>query len=386
MTDLLARLDRLHAIGEGPGAQRPAYTPAEDEAHALVADWLRAGGLDVSSDAAGNLYGRLRGARPELPEVWTGSHLDSVPAGGRFDGPLGVLGGLEAARRIGRQQRTLTVVAFRDEEGWRFGRGCFGSRALCGGLEPDELTTRDADGVALAEAIGRPVPAGGWLEPPHAYVELHIEQGPVLASLDAPLGVVTSIAGLARLRLTCAGRAGHAGTTPMTGREDALCRAAELILATRDAAVSVGGGAVATVGKLAVSPGAANVIPDRVDVTVDARAPTEAIMRQLLDRIASAAGGAPLTLLRRTSPVAMADLVQKALTESVEALGLAAPRLHSGAGHDAGVMGQAGVPCGMLFVRSLNGGVSHSPDEWSDPKDVELGVRALAGTLERLAA
>jgi hydantoinase/carbamoylase family amidase len=321
-----------------------------------------------------------------LPEVWTGSHLDSVPGGGRFDGPLGVLGGLEAVRRIGGQLRTLTVVAFRDEEGWRFGRGCFGSRALCGRLEPEELATRDAGGVMLGDAIGRPVPAGGWLEPPHAYVELHIEQGPVLAGLDAALGVVTSIVGLARLRLTCAGRAGHAGTTPMAGRDDALCRAAELVLGTRDAAVSVGSGAVATIGKLAVLPGAANVIPGRVDAIVDARAPSEETLQQLLDTLAHAAGGAELAPLRRTSPVAMADLVQKALAASIEALGLPAPRLHSGAGHDAGVMGQAGVPSGMLFVRSLEGGISHAPEERSDPEDVELGIQALAGALQRLAS
>src|SRR2546426_1712952 len=187
----LSRLEELFAIGGGPPANRPALSAAEEEAFALAARWMEEAGLVVSSDPAGNLYGRLVGARPELPEVWTGSHLDSVPEGGRFDGPLGVLGGLEAIERIGRQDRTLTVVAFRDEEGWRFGRGCFGSRALYGQLEPGELETRDAAGVALREAVGRDLPAaGGLARPPAAYLELHIEQGPVLAGRRAPLGVV----------------------------------------------------------------------------------------------------------------------------------------------------------------------------------------------------
>ncbi len=386
---LTARLDELYAVGGGPGANRPAYTPAEDEAHAAVAAWSRAAGLEVSRDEAGNLFGRLRGTRPELPEVWTGSHLDSVPHGGRFDGPLGVLAGLEAVTRIGRQPRTLTVVAFRDEEGWRFGRGCFGSRALCGQLEPGELETADADGVSLASLVS--VPAAGWLEPPAAYVELHVEQGPVLAGLAVPLGIVTSIVGLARVAITFRGRAGHAGTTPMAGRDDALVKAAAFVGRVRAAAAEAcaepsTGGAVATVGRLDVQPGAANVIPERVDVLVDARAPEETTLASLVERIREAADDAETELLRRTSPVPMAGLVRDAIRDALTELGLPTPELHSGAGHDAGVLGAAGVPSGMLFVRSLNGGVSHSPDEYSATDDVQLAVDALAGTLRRLAS
>lgn len=392
MVDRLhARLDALYAIGGGPGANRPAYTEAEDEAHGRVAGWLAEAGLDVSRDAAGNLFGRRAGTEPGLPEVWVGSHLDSVPHGGRFDGPLGVLAGLEAVQRVGQEARTLTVVAFRDEEGWRFGRGCFGSRALCGRLEEGELDTADDAGVRLREVVGGELPRAGWLQPPAAYVEAHVEQGPVLASLEAPLGVVTSIVGLARLAATFRGRAGHAGTTPMAGREDALVKAAAFVGCVREAAYNASvpgtraGGAVATVGRLDVEPGAANVIPERVRLLVDARAPEGHVLAALVRSIRNAAGDAEVELLRRTSPVPMAHEVRDALRGALAELELPAPELHSGAGHDAGVLGEAGVPSGMLFVRSLNGGVSHSPDEHSDPADVALCVDALALALRRLA-
>ena len=382
---LFVRLEQLFRLGGGRGANRPAYTEPEDDAHRLVADWMGEAGLEVERDPAGNLYGRVAGTRPELAEVWTGSHLDSVPDGGRFDGPLGVLGGLEAVERIGVQERTLTVVAFRDEEGWRFGRGCFGSRALCGQLEGDELDTRDDAGVTLRDAVGRELPAAGWLErPPAAYLELHVEQGPVLARLGAPLGVVTAIAGLARLAVTFAGSPGHAGTTPMADRDDALCKAAEFVLAVRDAARRHDG-AVGTVGRLAVEPGAANVIPARVALLVEARAPDGETLAGLLDEIAERARGAEVELLRRTAPVPMAKQVRAAVRAALADHGLPSPELHSGAGHDAGVLGAAGVPAGMLFVRSLAGGVSHAPEEESSPEDVALALDVLASSLRALA-
>jgi allantoate deiminase len=378
------RLERIYRIGGGIGANRPAYSGAEDAAHSLVAGWMREEGLEVERDLAGNLYGRLPGARPDLGEVWTGSHLDSVPRGGRFDGPLGVLGGLEALVRLGPQERTLGVVVFRDEEGARFGRGCFGSRALCGQLEEGELKTRDGEGISVREAVGAEVPQSGWLVPPAVYVELHIEQGPVLDRLDAPLGIVTSIVGLARLSVTFRGVAGHAGTTPMAARDDALVKAARFVLAVQAAAA--GTEAVATVGQLSVEPGAANVIPSRVPVIVDARAPSEATLTSVLAAIEREARGAEVDELRRTAPVPMDEEARTALRESLGELGLPAPELHSGAGHDAGVLGAAGVPAAMLFVRSRNGGVSHSPDELSDQEDIELAVDALAGGLRRLAS
>jgi acetylornithine deacetylase/succinyl-diaminopimelate desuccinylase-like protein len=346
---LLERLEQLYAIGGGPGANRLGGSAQEDEAHELVAGWMRDAGLEVERDEAGNLYGRLRGRRPELPEVWTGSHLDTVPAGGRFDGALGVVGGLEAVQRAGQQERTLTVVAFRDEEGWS-GPGCVGSRALC-----------DA-----------------WPEPrPAAFLELHIEQGPRLEEAGASLGLVTRIAATAKGEVVFEGREGHAGTTPMAGRSDALVAAAEFVLGLRDAAAAVDG-AVATVGRVEVEPGGSNVIPAQARVSVDVRAPN-------LKRVEEVLGAVPAEL-SRTAEVEMAPDTTQALREQLEALGVPVIELASGAGHDAGILSAAGVPTGMLFVRSLNGGISHSPDELSAPEDIAQAVTALEGALTRLAA
>jgi acetylornithine deacetylase/succinyl-diaminopimelate desuccinylase-like protein len=346
---VLERLDRLYAIGGGPGANRLGGTAEEDEAHELVAGWMREAGLEVEVDGAGNLFGRLRGRRPELPEVWTGSHLDSVPRGGRFDGALGVVGGLEAVERLGERDRTLVVVAFRDEEGCT-GPGCRGSRSLC----------------------------SGRLDPlPAAFVELHVEQGPQLEEAGAPLGVVTGIAATARAEVVFEGREGHAGTTPMLRRDDAVVAAAELVLRLRDAAAAVDG-AVATVGQFAVEPGASNVIPSRVALSVDVRAPDD-------ERLEQVAAVVPAEL-RRTNAVAMAAAPRAALLDQLTARGLPAVELASGAGHDAGVLAAAGVPAAMLFVRSLNGGISHSPDEHSADEDVGLAVDVLTGALDRLAS
>lgn len=346
---VLERLDRLYAIGGGPGANRLGGSPEEDEAHELVAGWMLDAGLEVDVDRARNLFGRLRGRRRSPRQVWTGSHLDSVPAGGRFDGALGVVGGLEAVERLGPQERTLVVVAFRDEEGCR-GRGCFGSRSLCSeGLDP----------------------------PPAAFLELHVEQGPRLDAAGAPLGLVTAIAASARGEVVFDGREGHAGTTPMEGRDDALVAAAGFVLRLREAAAAVEG-AVATVGRLTVEPGATNVIPARAAVSVDVRAPDE----ERLERVTAVVPGQ----LSRTAAVAMAAGPTGALREQLEARGLPAVELASGAGHDAGVLAAAGVPAAMLFVRSLNGGISHSPDEHSSDEDVALAVEVLTGALARLAS
>jgi acetylornithine deacetylase/succinyl-diaminopimelate desuccinylase-like protein len=342
---VLARLQELYAIGGGEGANRIGYTGEEDEAHALAAAWMTDAGLQVERDAAGNLVGRLRGREPALPEIWTGSHLDTVPRGGRFDGALGVVAGLEAVERIGNQERTLGVVVFRDEE-----RGCHGSRALC------------ADGRGL----------------PGTFLELHIEQGPRLAQAGAPLGIVTGIVGYARREVRFSGRAGHAGTTPMAARDDALCAAAVYVLRVQAAARGIAE-AVATVGTLAVEPGAANVVPGLARLTVDARAPDGARLDRLLDAL-------DLDREPRVDPVALDERVRAALADEVRAAGLPVIELPSGAGHDAGILAAAGVPTGMLFVRSLAGGVSHSPDEHSSADDIALAIDVLAATLRRLAS
>jgi beta-ureidopropionase / N-carbamoyl-L-amino-acid hydrolase len=342
---LQQRLDTLFAIGGGRGANRLGYTAEEDEAHDLAAGWLADAGLEVERDEAGNLIGRLGGRRPELPEVWSGSHLDSVPEGGRLDGALGVLAALEAVERAGKGERTLGVVAFRAEE-----TGCRGSRARC------------------ARASGLPA----------AFLEVHVEQGPRLAAAAVPLGVVTGIVGYVRGTIVVEGRPGHAGTTPMETRNDALCRAAEVVLAVRDAARSIEG-AVATVGRVEVEPGAANVIPARVRLSVDARAPDRARLEKLI-------GAIGLEPELRVDPVAMDAGLRGVLRREAERLRIAVAELPSGAGHDAGILAAAGVPAAMLFVRSLAGGVSHAPEEHSAPADVALAVDVLSAALAHLSA
>jgi allantoate deiminase len=325
-------------------------------------------GLEVEADAWGNLLGRRRGADLGEPELWVGSHLDSVPEGGRFDGALGVLAGLEAAERLsaaGSPRRTVAVVAFRDEEGDAFPRGLFGSRARLGLLDEAESRVAAERGLGSEDAAPRP----------GAYLELHVEQGPVLEREGAPLGVVTSIAGQARGTVVLQGTARHAGTTPMDARDDALCRAAELVLRVRDTARAVPG-AVATVGRLQVEPGAANVVPGRVTLTVDARAPDQ-------ERFNALVRGLGLDLAV-TPPTPMDAALTGVLREELERRGLPAVALPSGAGHDAGILAAAGVPAAMLLVRS-QGGVSHHPDEESTPEDVALGVDVLAAAVTRLA-
>jgi N-carbamoyl-L-amino-acid hydrolase len=344
---VMRRLERLYAIGGGPGANRIGGTREEQEAHEVTAGWMEEAALEVEVDRDGNLIGRLRGSRPELAEIWTGSHLDSVPRGGRFDGALGVVAGLEALERIGPQPRTLAVVAFRDEE-----RGCAGSRGLV--------------------ARGEPLPG--------AYLEAHVEQGPLLERRGAPLGVVTGIVAYARDTAVIEGRVGHAGTTPMDARADALCAAAELVLAIRDAAGAIDG-AVATVGRLEVEPGAANVVPGRVRLTLDARAPDD----DRLDALLAEIGRHVDVGSERTPAVAMGREPTAVLRGAVHDLGFPAVELVSGAGHDAGILAAAGVPAAMLFVRSLAGGVSHSPEEETSAEDIADCVDALAETLARLA-
>jgi allantoate deiminase len=332
---MISRLEELYAIGGGSGANRIGGSLEEDRAHELAEGWMREAGLAVEVDSAGNLIGRT--ARPD---VWTGSHLDSVPNGGKFDGALGVVAAIEAVGRVGRG----AIVVFRDEE-----TGCHGSRAFV---------------------------AHGDL--PAAFLEVHIEQGPVLANAASPLGIVTGITGLVRGERVFEGTAGHAGTVPMAMRRDALVAAAEYVLRVRGAAEAIDG-AVATVGQLEVEPGAGNVIPARARLSVDARAPDKARLDRLVADL-------ELEPTFRLEPVAMAAELVAALRLEAEERGLPVVELASGAGHDAAILAAAGVPTGMLFVRSLNGGISHSPEEESSPEDLALAVDVLAGALARMTA
>jgi acetylornithine deacetylase/succinyl-diaminopimelate desuccinylase-like protein len=288
---------------------------------------MREAALEPEVDEAGNLIGR-RGE----PRVWAGSHLDSVPNAGKYDGALGVVGAIEAASRL--PEAELAVAVFRAEES-----GPTGSAKL------------------------RELPPG--------FVELHIEQGPVLESAGEPLGVVTAIAGQAKGKVVFEGRAEHAGTTPMSARDDALVRAARFVLHVAESVLEP---AVATVGAIEVEPNAANVVPARVSVSVDVRAPAA----ELLDAAIDAIGFEPSS---RLGPVPMGGPPFEALSDLLPD----APRLVSGAGHDAMILAAAGVPTATLFVRSLNGGVSHCPDELTSEEDIALAVDTLTETLRRLA-
>jgi acetylornithine deacetylase/succinyl-diaminopimelate desuccinylase-like protein len=319
---VLERLDELYAIAQ----HRAAYSPEEDVAHELAAGWMEDAGLRVERDSSGNLFG-IRGAG----DVWVGSHVDSVPTAGRFDGALGVVGGIEAASRL--PDAELAVVAFRAEE-----TGPMGSQ--------------------FVERL------------PRAYLELHIEQGPVLERMGEPLGIVVAIAGQAKIPVTFEGRADHAGTTPMDARDDALVKAARFVLHVRDSARD---GTVATIGYITAEPNATNVVPERVQLLVDARAPT----RPELDALVARIGFEPRTI---HEPAAMSGAPLEALRIALPG----APELVSGAGHDAMVLAAAGVPAAMLFVRSLNGGISHHPDELSSAEDVALAVDALTEALSIL--
>jgi acetylornithine deacetylase/succinyl-diaminopimelate desuccinylase-like protein len=328
---VLDRLAELYAIGVGPGANRVGGTAEEDRAHALATRWMKEAGLAVEVDPAGNLVGRTSASR-----VMTGSHLDSVPNGGKFDGALGVVAGIEAVERVG----TGTVVAFRDEES-----GCVGSSAFA--------------------------------RRPDVFLELHIEQGPVLADAGAPLGLVTGIVGIVRAERVFEGHAGHAGTVPMARREDALVAAAEYVVRVRDAAAAIPD-AVATVGRVNVEPGFGNVIPGRARVAVDARAPDTERLDRLVREL-------ELDPTFRLQPVAMAPEPRDALRGELDERAIPYLELPSGAGHDAAVLASAGVPTAMLFVRSLNGGVSHSPDELSSEDDIALALDVLEGAIRRLS-
>ena len=398
---IVGRLDTLFQIGRAAGTNRPGLGPGEQEAHDLVAGWMREAGLDVSVDAAGNLFGRVAGNDPELPEVWTGSHLDTPPDGGRFDGALGVVMGLDAAEAIlrsGGARRTVAVVAFRLEEGPRFGRGVFGSRAVVGELEADEAGLVDAGGVTLVQAfaalgLGDELPSGRLVErSPACFVEAHVEQGPSLAARGAALGVVTSIAGMAGIELVFTGRRGHAGTVPMELRADALGAAAGFVRAAHEVARGLSG-AVATIGRLDVLPGATNTIPGRVTAFADLRAPDAAKLEALVQGANSAAAGAAeeagcaVEILPRWryEPVAMDSAPADALRRAVAAAGLDPVELPSGAGHDAAILAEAGIPSAMLFVRSDAGGVSHAPEEDTGADAVAAAVEVLEAAIRELA-
>jgi hydantoinase/carbamoylase family amidase len=386
------------------GITREVYTPTYRAALDRVAAWMEEAGLATRLDAVGNLFGRWEGAEPGEPAVLTGSHVDTTLNAGRYDGVLGVLGAIEAVHALrGRgfaPRRPVEVVAWAGEEP-RFGTGCVGSRAAAGQLTRADLDRlRDRDGVSMADAL-----AGAGFDPDrladaaidptavHALVELHIEQGIVLEQHGETIGVVTAIAAPHDFRITLRGAATHAGATPMALRRDALAGAAEVMGALeRSARSSPSGTTVGTVGVIRARPGAINVVPGEVELDVDVRDSDLAAREGVVDaavrgarKIAARRGlEVEITPIVDDVPVACDPRVIEAADAAARDLGLPYRRMTSGAYHDAMIMG-ARVPIGMIFVPSA-GGVSHHPDEYTAPADLDHGVSVLAGTLERLAA
>jgi hydantoinase/carbamoylase family amidase len=402
MTDAALRADfeAIAAIGRDPegGWSRPAYGAAECAAHEWFARAARAAALSVSRDAFGNSIARREG-RPGAAAVAIGSHLDTVTQGGLYDGALGVLAGLEVARRIAPSpdHAPLEIIAFRDEEG-RFG-AFTGSRAMTGDLPEDALERmRDVDGVLLRDAMRdaglNPSDADAArrdLSDIAAWLELHIEQGPVLEEGGEDVGIVTAIAGQERLALRFTGAAGHAGTTPMHLRRDAFAAAAGFSVAFRDMVMAEGGGnARGTIGIVRNAPNQGNVIPADVRLGLELRDVSADVLARLAGRAIELAQGAGAThrvdvshrRVYAADPVPMAPDLIAILEEEAVRAGYAARRLPSGANHDTGVIGMH-RPAGLVFVPS-RGGVSHTPEEHTDWDHILAGVATLEGAARRL--
>ncbi|HVX39669.1 MAG TPA: Zn-dependent hydrolase [Gemmatimonadaceae bacterium] len=392
---LLADLAALAAIGptaEG-GVDRPAYSDADLAARATVREWMRDAGLAVRVDAAGNTFGRRAGAEAGLPPLIIGSHTDTVPQGGRFDGALGALAALEVARTLRDRgialRHPLEVVDFQNEEG-----GLVGSKIVAGRFERDALALRATSGRTIEEGIrllgGDPARLDEARRAPGSvagYLELHIEQGRVLEHAGAEIGVVEGLVGIRYWEVTFLGTASHAGTTPMADRRDALVAASEFVSAVARIVTAIPGRQVGTVGRLAVHPGGANVIPGRVVLTLELRDLDLAKVTTVFDaletearRIARATGTSVALVPTHTNePSLTSPLVQDAVARAARALGLRPHLMPSGAGHDAQNMATIG-PAGMLFVPSVNG-ISHSPLERTEDRDVVNGANVLLGAV-----
>jgi allantoate deiminase len=359
---------------------------------------MRQAGLAVSEDALGTVRGRIEGTSGR--RLLIGSHIDTVIDAGKYDGTFGMIAGILAAGQVARFGRKLRfgidVLAFGDEEGSRFPATLSSSSACAGIFKVENLALADRDGVTLSEAIrayGKSpdeIAAAAYAPgEAAAYVEVHIEQGPVLEARDQPLGVVTAIIGQTYLNIEFLGEAGHAGTVPMPMRRDALAGAAEAVLLGEQLARDTEGGVVATVGRITVAPGATNVIPSNVVVIFDIRSGSETARHALADRLRAGARaiadrrrlGLTITSTREVATTPCDPAIQDALAEAVRAIGGEPLRLGSGAGHDGQAMAKL-CPIGMLFVR-CRGGISHNPLEYSGPRDLGLAVAALVGFIER---
>ena len=402
---LLSEIDTLASFSdaEAPAVTRIVFTPTDLQARAWIKARCEEAGLTVRQDAVGNIFARWNGSEPAAPVVGTGSHIDAIPNAGKYDGVVGVLGGLEAIRALRqsgfRPKHSVELLIFTSEEPTRFGIGCLGSRLLSGTLSPDaarKLT--DNDGATLDEVRHR-AGFGGELEKVklpigyyQAFIELHIEQGPLLERRQIPLGIVAKIAAPASLRVLIEGSGGHAGGVLMPDRRDALCAAAELILAIESVARSSGAvDTVATVGMCEVFPGAVNSIPSRVRLSVDIR-DTDLQRRDVVIRTFEATSKAvsakrqvsiQIELLNADAPADCAPAIIEAISQSCREHELNFLPMVSRAYHDSLFMARI-APVAMLFIPCRNG-YSHRPDEYSHPDDIDRGTLVLAATLAALS-
>ncbi len=403
---LVSEIDSLAEFsdGEPPAVTRVVFTPTDLKARAWVKDRCESARLVIRDDALGNTFARWVGSDPQAPAVGTGSHIDAIPNAGKFDGVVGVLGGLEAIRALqaaGFQPRhSIELLIFATEEPTRFGIGCLGSRVLSGTLSADDTRKLTDNDGASVESVRHQAGLVGELEQVKltegyykAFVELHIEQGPLLERDCKPLGIVEGIAAPASLRLTIEGSGGHAGGVLMPDRRDALCAAAELILAIEHAARTSGAlDTVATVGICDVFPGAVNSIPAKARLSVDIRDTDllrrDKVMRSLEDacRVTAASRQVAIhsELLNADAPAICGPAIVAALTQACEKHGFSFLRMTSRAYHDSLFMSRI-APMAMLFIPCRNG-YSHRPDEYSSPEDIARGALVLAETLAMLAA
>jgi len=399
---LLADIEALAEVGStGDGGNcRLALTDDDAGGRELVVGWMRDQGLDVAIDRIGNVVGLRAGSDPDAAPVMTGSHIDTVRTGGRFDGTLGVLAGLEVVRALDDAgvvtRRPLAVAFFTDEEGSRFAPDMLGSLVYVGGLPLEEaLSTVGIDGAVLGDELVRIGWAGEAPVPgrvPHAHVELHIEQGPVLEEAGVTIGAVTGVQGISWQELTLRGQSNHAGTTPMRLRRDAGYAAARVATFVRGLVTELGPPAVGTVGRLALHPDLVNVVASTATLTVDLRHTDEATLVEAEQRLrsfvseAAAVEGvqAEWRRLARFAPVDFDERIVAAVEAAARRRDLTVLRLPSGAGHDAQMLARV-CPTGMVFVPS-RAGISHNPKEYTAPDDLLAGTRVLLDVLLSLAS
>lgn len=401
-TRLLGRIAQLAALGASPsgGIQRPAYGAAHAQAATQVAQWAQAAGLDVGLDTTGNLIVTLAGEHPERPAIAIGSHLDTVPNGGAYDGALGVLAGLEVLETLREQQvplaRPLTLIAFADEEGNNFGIGVLSAQLWIGAIPPERHgEILDREGRSLADYVATfVVPGVARVTRPElaGYLELHVEQGPVLDRDGGVAAAVTGIVGISRTTVRFVGEANHAGTTPMALRKDALWGGAELALKVRELAFATATAAVGTVGLFEVSPGATNVVPGGVELRIELRSLDEGLLARLRDQLEAFAAevaarhglSVALEPWHHSPAVPMHPLALRATEMALADAGLPVRSMPSWAGHDAKILAQR-MPTGMIFVPS-RGGYSHSPLEETDDDHCAAGAEVLLHAALRLVA